>query len=203
MLPFMDDTTALARAIGARVKQERTQRRWTLDQLAAASEVSRRMLVNVEQGATNPSVGTLLKLANALGVSLPTLVEPPMRASLRVTTAGDGAVLWTSEAGGRGVLVAGTGPPTLELWDWTLAAGDRYQSEAHVAGTKEAVQVQQGTIVVEVADQSVTLEAGDALAFAGDVPHVYANPGGAPARFSLAVFEPVDGTGVRAGASRA
>jgi transcriptional regulator with XRE-family HTH domain len=128
MLLYMDGTTALAQAIGARVKQERTKRRWTLDQLAAASDVSRRMLVNVEQGVTNPSVGTLLKLANALGVSLPTLVEPPEPASLKVTDAGEGAVLWTSKAGGRGVLVAATGPPTLELWDWTLAAGDRYES---------------------------------------------------------------------------
>lgn len=203
MMLCMDDMTALAQAIGARVKQERTQRRWTLDQLAAASDVSRRMLVNVEQGVTNPSVGTLLKLANALGVSLPTLVEPLEPAPLKVTTAGDGAVLWTSESGGRGVLVAGTGPPTLELWDWTLAVGDRYESEAHVAGTKEAVQVQQGMVVVEVADQSVTLQAGDAVAFAGDVPHVYANPGSAPARFSLAVFEPVVGASARAGATRA
>jgi quercetin dioxygenase-like cupin family protein len=161
------------------------------------------MLVNVEQGAANPSVGTLLKLANALGVSLPTLVEPPQPASLKVTRAGDGAVLWTSESGGRGLLVAGIGPPTLELWDWTLAAGDRYDSDAHVAGTKEAVQVQQGTVLVEVADQSVRLEAGDAVAFAGDVAHVYANPGSAPARFSLAVFEPVVGAGARAGATRA
>ena len=200
---LVDDTTALAQAIGARVKQQRTLRRWTLDQLAAASDVSRRMLVNVEQGATNPSVGTLLKLATALGVGLPTLVEPPELASLKVTRAGDGAVLWTSEAGGRGVLVAGTGPPTLELWEWTLGAGDRYVSEAHVAGTKEAVQVQQGALVVEVTDESVSLQAGDALAFAGDVPHVYANPGSEPARFSLAVFEPVVGASARAGVDRA
>jgi transcriptional regulator with XRE-family HTH domain len=199
----MDDATALAQAIGTRVKHERTLRRWTLDQLAAASDVSRRMLVNVEQGATNPSVGTLLKVATALGVGLPALVEPPEVASLRVTHAGEGAVLWTSESGGRGVLVASTGPPTLELWDWTLAAGDRYDSDAHVVGTREAVQVQHGVVVVEVAGQSVTLEAGDAVAFAGDVAHVYANPGGEPARFSLAVFDPVVGASARAGVDRA
>jgi transcriptional regulator with XRE-family HTH domain len=72
-----DSTTALAQAIGARVRQERTERRWTLDQLADASGLSRRMVVNVEQGATNPSVGTLLRLSAALGVGLPALVEPP------------------------------------------------------------------------------------------------------------------------------
>ena len=69
------------------------------------------------------------------------------------------------------------------------------RSEAHAPGTKELVHVQEGSITVEVADQSVTLEAGDAVAFPGDVAHSYANPGTQPARFSLAVFEPGVGAG--------
>jgi transcriptional regulator with XRE-family HTH domain len=195
----MDSSTAaLALAIGVRVRQERQSRRWTLDQLAEAAAVSRRMVVNVEQGAANPSVGTLLRISDALGVGLPALVEPPQPKPVKVTRRGEGAALWTSESGGRGVLVAGTEPPdVLELWDWTLGPGDRHLSEAHTPGTKELLQVQQGTITVEVADQSVTLEAGDAVAFPGEVPHSYANPGTQPARFSLAVFEPGVGSGSR------
>ena len=189
---------ALALAIGIRVKHERQARRWTLDQLAAAAGVSRRMVINVEQGAANPSVGTLLRISDALGVGLPALVAPPQPKPVRVTRSGDGAVLWSSEAGGRGVLVAGTDPPdVVELWDWSLAPGDQHLSEAHTPGTKELVQVQQGTIMVNVADQSVTLAAGDAVAFPGDVAHAYANPGPQPARFSLAVFEPGVGSDVR------
>ncbi len=91
---------------------------------------------------------------------------------MKVTRRGDGAVLWSSQSGGRGVLVAGTEPPDLvELWDWTLGPGDRHMSEAHAPGTKELVQVQQGTIMVEVAGQPVTLDTGDAVAFCGDVAH--------------------------------
>jgi transcriptional regulator with XRE-family HTH domain len=204
----MDSTTAaLATAIGTRVRHERQSRRWTLDQLAEAAGVSRRMVVNVEQGAANPSVGTLLRISDALGVGLPALVEPPRPKPVQVTRQGGGAALWTSESGGRGVLVAGTEPPdVLELWDWTLGPGDRHLSEAHAAGTKELLQVRQGTITLEVADQSVTLEvadqsvtleAGDAVAFPGEVPHAYANPHPEPARFSLAVFEPGVGSGSR------
>ncbi|HXP21604.1 MAG TPA: XRE family transcriptional regulator [Streptosporangiaceae bacterium] len=191
-------TAALSLAIGGRVRQERLSRRWTLDQLAEAAGVSRRMVVNVEQGAANPSVGTLLRISDALGVGLPALVEPPGPRPVKVTRRGAGAVLWSSESGGRGVLVAGTGPPdVVELWDWTLGSGDRHVSEAHSAGTRELVQVQHGTITVEVAGQPVTLDAGDAVAFGGDVAHSYANPGTQPARFSLAVFEP--GVGPRPG----
>jgi transcriptional regulator with XRE-family HTH domain len=196
---LMDDgTAALALAIGVRVRQERQSRRWTLDQLAEAAGVSRRMVVNVEQGAANPSVGTLLRIGDALGVGLPALVEPPHVKPVKVTRRGDGAVLWTSESGGSGVLVAGTrSPDVIELWDWTLGPGDRHESEAHSAGTKELLQVQQGTITVEVADQSVTLDVGDAVAFAGDVAHSYTNSGKRSARFSMAVFEPGMGSGLK------
>ena len=188
----MDGTSAaLASVIGSRVKQQRQVRGWTLDQLAETAGVSRRMVANVEQGEANPSVRTLLRLSDALGIGLPALVAPAPSAAVRVTRSGTGAVLWTGEFGGRGVLVAGTGPPdVVELWDWTLGPGDVHRSETHAHGTRELVQVQAGRLVLEVADRSTTLETGDAIAFDGDVPHSYANPGTDPARFSLAVFEP-------------
>lgn len=188
---------ALASAIGARVKQERSSRRWTLDQLAAAAGVSRRMVVSVEQGDVNPSVGTLLRLSDALGIGLPALVEPPQNTLVKVTRRGEGAALWSGDGGGRGVLVAGTAPPdVIELWDWSMAPGEVHDSEPHTAGTKELIHVQQGSIVVEVSDERVTLRAGDALSFAGDVAHSYANAGKGTARFALAVFEPGVGSGV-------
>ena len=189
---YVDQEAAkLATAIGARVKQERQARGWTLDQLAGAASVSRRMVVSVEQGAVNPSVGTLLRLSDALGVGLPALVEPPETKSVKVTRSGEGAALWSGAAGGRGLLVAGTTPPdVVELWDWSLGPGDRHASEAHAAGTKELVHVLDGAIAVEVEDQVFALETGDAIAFPGDVDHAYANPHRGSARFSLTVFEP-------------
>lgn len=156
------------------------------------------MLVNVEQGAANPSVGTLLRISDALGVGLPALVELPRPNPVTVTRKGKGAALWSSESGGRGVLVAGTETPdVVELWDWTLGPADHHVSEAHSQGTKELLQVQQGSVTVEAAGESFVLEAGDAVSFPGDVAHSYANPGTETARFSLAVFEPGVGSGHR------
>src|SRR2546423_9404134 len=135
------DTAALATAIGVRVRQERQSRRWTLDQLAEAAGVSRRMVVNVEQGAANPSVGTLLRISDALGVGLPALVEPPRSKPMKVTRRGEGATLWSSESGGRGVLVAGTRPPNVvDLWDWSLNPGDHHHSETHVHVIQQSPQ---------------------------------------------------------------
>jgi transcriptional regulator with XRE-family HTH domain len=189
---LVDESIAtLASAIGARVKQERQARRWTLDQLAEAAGVSRRALINVEQGAMNPSVGTLLRLSDALGVGLPALVAPAQSKPVKLTRRGEGAALWTGPDGGRGVLVAGLETPdAFELWDWILQPGEQHTSEAHTAGTRELVHVQEGVMTVDVDGQPIALEAGDAVAFPGDVAHAYGNPGSQPARFSLAVFEP-------------
>jgi transcriptional regulator with XRE-family HTH domain len=196
--PASQSAAELAAAIGARVKHERMSRGWTLDRLATVAGVSRRMVINVEQGASNPSVGTLLRLSDALGVGLPALVEPPQHTPVKITRNGEGATLWTSDSGGRGVLVAGIEPPeVVELWDWTLAPGDQHRSEAHSEGTRELVQVQHGTITIAVEDQLITLNPGDAATFPGDVPHSYTNSELLPARFSLVVFEPGIGSGSR------
>jgi transcriptional regulator with XRE-family HTH domain len=192
MVHHVDDTiAAVAGAIGSRVRTARTGRGWTLDQLAETAGISRRAVVNVEQGSANPSVGTLLRISDALGVGLPALVEAPEPQGVRVTRRGEGAVLWTGPSGGRGVLVAGTRPPdVVELWDWTLAPGEEHVSEAHARGTRELLQVQEGRVDVHVGGRTVILAAGDAVGFAGDVEHGYAHVEGVPARFTLSVFEP-------------
>ncbi len=189
-LHHMDGVAALSSAIGGRVKQERRARSLTLDQLAGAAGVSRRALVNVEQGVANPSVGILLRISDALGIDLPALVEPPSTDAVQVTRSGHGALLWTGDAGGSGMVVASFGAPAFALWDWTLEPGDRRDSEAHRRGCRELLHVHQGTVTVEVGDRSVALDAGDAAAFISDASHSYANPGATAARFTLAVYEP-------------
>lgn len=187
----MPDDVALPLVIGERVRAERQVRAWTLEQLATASDVSRRMLINIEQGAANPSIGILLKISDALGVGLAALVDVPRQAALQVTAFGTGPVLWTSPGGGSAVLVASTAPPqVVELWDWTLGPGEQYAHEGHVAGTRELLHVLDGEVTVEIGDDTVPLQPGDGVSFASDVPHAYGNPGSTPARFALSVFEP-------------
>ena len=200
----MDDAAPLTRLIGERVRHERQARRWTLDQLVEVSGVSRRMLINIEQGVANPSINILLKLSDALGVGLSALVESPEPSAVKLTRSGTGPVLWSGQAGGQAVLVASTAPPdVVELWDWTLGPGDRHTSDAHAAGTHELLHVLEGAVAIEVAEQTVTLQTGDALSFPSDVPHAYGNPHPATARFALSVFEPAVGVPLRGRTSHA
>ena len=168
---------------------------WTLDQLAQRSGVSRRMLVNVEQGVTNPSIATLLRLADALGMGLPVLVDTApgdVDALVTVTRAGEAPAMWTSPDGGSAVMVAGTSTPDAhELWDWQLAPGDEYPSEAHHPGARELLLVLAGSVELAVGDTVHRLKAGDSAAFDGNHPHAYRNASKSrPARFALTVFDP-------------
>src|SRR2546429_1795244 len=118
-MPFMrqSDSEARAgadsitRAIGGRVRQGRSSRGWTLDQLAERSGVSRRMLVSIEQGSANPSIATLLRISDALHIRLPALVDMDPSPGLRVTRAGAAAVPWRGGPRGPAPLVSAPRPP--------------------------------------------------------------------------------------------
>jgi DNA-binding XRE family transcriptional regulator len=189
-----DPAGTISHVIGRRVRASRTELSWTLDQLAQRSGVSRRMLINVEQGATNPSIATLLRLSDALGIGLPALVATADGRADTVVVHRSGQVspMWSSDAGGYAVMVAGTSPPDVnELWDWCLGPGDAYRSEAHRAGTWELLHILSGTVVLMVGGAEHKLKKGDSASFDGTSAHAYVNGSGSrSARFSLAVYEP-------------
>src|SRR3954471_25036531 len=97
--------------IGERVRAHRTSHGWTLDELADRSGVSRRMVINIEHGEGNPSIATLLRISDALGVGLPVLVDVERPRELTVTPAGRAPVLWRGPSGGEGARGAGPPPP--------------------------------------------------------------------------------------------
>jgi transcriptional regulator with XRE-family HTH domain len=194
------EVLAVNEQIGARVRQHRTAHGWTLDELADRSGVSRRMLITIEHGDANPSIATLLRISDALGVGLPVLVDVERPRTLALTAAGQAPVLWRGPHGGQGVLVAGTEPPdVVELWDWTVQPGEQHTSEAHSAGTRELLLVLDGEVELRVGDRTERLGVGDSAAFAGDVAHAYGTPADATAaaRFALTVFQPHVGGGHR------
>jgi transcriptional regulator with XRE-family HTH domain len=179
----------VAAEIASRVRAERAQRRWTLDELAARSTVSRRLLVQIEQAEANPSLATLLKLAAALGVTLTELLsEEPDDRPVAVVREQDATTLWSTPAGSSARLLVSHG--SLELWSWTLQPGDRRTSEPHRPGSLELLTVQTGTVALDVGDHHVEIPTGDSAWFDATRPHAYANPGASAATFILVVLEP-------------
>jgi XRE family transcriptional regulator, regulator of sulfur utilization len=48
---------------------------------------------------------------------------------------------------------------------------------AHAAGSREYVAVESGTLTVTLDGSTSTLNSGDAMYYAGDCTHAFANPG--------------------------
>lgn len=61
-------------AIGRRIKEHRTERGWTQEQLASAVGISNPHMSNIERGRTKVSLGTLTDIANALDTTLDALI---------------------------------------------------------------------------------------------------------------------------------
>src|SRR5262245_63777834 len=142
---ILTDDAGIRAAVAAHIRARRQARRLSLDALAARSGVSKGMLVQIEQGTTNPSIGTLCRVAAALGASVADLVDLAPEGQDEVVLAAAARVLWRGRHGGHATLLVGSsGPDMLELWGWELRPGDRYDAIAHPPGTVELVHVTQG-----------------------------------------------------------
>lgn len=184
----MADPEQVTAAVARNVRAYRIHRSWTLDVLAARASVSKGMLVQIEQGRTNPSIATLCRLADGLGVPLARLVEVAEVPAIRVVKAPDAVTLWRGEEGSTAKLMVGSDPPHhVELWDWHVAVGDGYVAEAHPLGTRELLFVIEGTLALVVEGQAQHASTGDAVLFSGDRAHEYHNGGNEPLRFVMFV----------------
>lgn len=66
--------------LGRRLRAGRQKRGLSVAALAEQAELSRRYVTETEAGRANPSILVLAKLASALGLALPTLLDIPLRA---------------------------------------------------------------------------------------------------------------------------
>jgi transcriptional regulator with XRE-family HTH domain len=186
-----DATKVVAAAVARHVRELRQSRGWSLDELAGRSGVSKGMVVQIEGARTNPSIGTLCRLAEAFGVSVAQLIEPPAAPRVRVIGPDAAPVLWRGEDGGTGRLLCGVSAPGfVELWDWVIVPGERHSSAEHTPGTRELVHVRAGTLVVTADGADHELSAGETIDFQADGPHGYRNEGRQPVELTMVVLMP-------------
>jgi len=188
-----DPADLLNSSIARRIAQLRKGKGQSFDALAVRSDVSKGMLVQIEQGRANPSIATLCRLAVGLGVSVVDLIsadnEP--RNTVHLFGADKARTLWEGPNGGSAVLLVGSGgPDMLELWSWTLQPGERFEARPHSVGTLELVHVQQGSLALEVDGVVHMVIAGASASARTDRPHAYACRGRRRSVFSMVVLEP-------------
>lgn len=175
-------------AVAEHVRALRHARGWSLDELSGRSGVSKGMVVQIEGARTNPSVGTLCRLADAFGVTVARLLEPAAARTVRITSADEAPLLWRGGYGGFGRLLGSVHDPDLvELWEWALAPGDRHTSAEHTSGAREVLHVLAGAVTVSVDGTDHKVHTGQTMEFRADRSHAYRNEGAVPARLIMVV----------------
>lgn len=162
---------------GRAVKQQREAAGFSLRVLAARSGISSSMISDIERGTKSPTVITVVRLAEALGVSAALLIEgragPAPR--IRILRRGEGAggeqparweTLGPGAPGSRIDFVRYQIPPSTILGP----------AASHAPGTVEHMHVAAGTVRVTVGEETAELVAGDSCSCRTDAPHGMENP---------------------------
>lgn len=182
---------AVAAAVSHQVKALRQERGWSLEELAHRSGVSKGMIVQIEGDRTNPSIGTLCRLAESFGVSVGRLIEPDPAPRVRLIDAAEPPTLWHGDLGGAARLLVGINDPAfVEFWEWRLPPGESHRSAEHAPRTRELMHVRSGSLVVTVDGVDHPVAAGQTIDFRSDRPHGYRNDGAVPAEATLIVAMP-------------
>ncbi|MGC4933905.1 helix-turn-helix domain-containing protein [Gordonia sp. DT30] len=180
----LDSPDPAQATLGAEIRRRRTEKGFTITQLATDAKISHSFLSQLERGYARPSMLTLERIASALGttqVSLMLATTPPNTSSPPNAQLPEGTQLMRNEEGtwlprspGRReashtrLLVRGDAAFYPQEHLIQSAEFDEYYHHHQ----PEWVHVISGEIEVDLGDDHlVTLQSGDSLYYAGHIPH--------------------------------
>ncbi len=170
-------TDPASKVLCERVTELRNRHGYTLDQLAAASGVSRSMLSQIERGQANPTLAVTHRIAQAFDMTIGELVDQPgSRSNIEIVHGSDPNNLFRAD----GECEIRTLSPlhmekNVEFYDISLQPGAALESAPHFDGTRELFTVSSGRARIE-ADQTVCeLDTGDTAHYRADIPHSIIN----------------------------
>ena len=167
----------LVQIISENLKNYRETRNLSLDKLSQATGVSKSMLSQIERGNTNPSISTLLKIANGLKVSFTALLKEQkpglsiVENTQREPVLADGKKyrlypLFPFESGKR-----------FEIYYVEIDPGAHLVSEGHLDHVSEYIFVQQGELQIGVENHESPVRTDQSITFDASRQHSYSNTG--------------------------
>ncbi|MBO1256892.1 helix-turn-helix transcriptional regulator [Alteromonas sp. 5E99-2] len=146
--------------LGKHIQQLRLDKQLSLSQLASDAGIAKSNLSRLEQGNGNPTIDTLWRLANTLGLPFGELVVP-----LTTSIGEDGLEIRLIERG--------RSTPNVDAYWMSFAPHVLRKAEAHSSGTTETIHVISGELTVGVEGELQKLRAGECKTFESDKAHCY------------------------------
>lgn len=168
---------AISVDVGLRLKELREARNISMRTLATKSGLSANALSMIERGKTSPSVSTLYKLADALGVSITSFfgMDAEKRQVVFLRSDQRTRISFT-----RGVFEALGGEQfdgRVEPFMLTLESGAASGPHTITHSGHEFVFCLRGELEYQVEKESFQLKPGDSLLFAAHLKHKWKNAG--------------------------
>ncbi|MET0707218.1 MAG: XRE family transcriptional regulator [Tardiphaga sp.] len=157
-------------AVGFNLRQLRSAKGLTLDQLATLSELTRGYISLVERGLKTPSVAALLRLAAALDVNVTYLFDPNPTPAASYTLFRREQDAAPSQQGGFDLLALAASRTQKRMEPFLIRPPLKLASRASHAG-EEFLFVVSGSLAIKLDGDELLLEKGDCLYFSGETPH--------------------------------
>lgn len=186
MSTLIDDITL---KIAARIRGERTARRWSLDDLAERSQVSKAMISKIERAEASPTASLLGRLSGAYGITLSALLaesEAPRRGPVRCAD----QPVWRDPATGyirRQVSASANIPVELTEVDLPAGASVAFPASSY-AFISQVIWVLAGRLTFVEEEDAHDIGPGDSFELGSPVDRTFRNDSDAPCRYLVVVL---------------
>ncbi|WP_188667766.1 helix-turn-helix domain-containing protein [Tersicoccus solisilvae] len=160
--------------IGARLRAVRQRQRLTIEEVAAATGLTKGFLSRVERDLTSPSVSSLVTVCQVLSIPVGDLFTTPRTHHVRLADAP------RISLGGEGiaeVLLTDRAERRVQILHATIVGHGRGEAELYAVDCDlDVIHVIRGRLVLVLTDRQVELAEGDTYSFPGREPHSWYNP---------------------------
>lgn len=174
-----DGEADIGRSLGPVLREARKRQHLTLQQVANRADLSVSYLSQIERNLLTPSVGTLKRIAQALGIATGELIAPDTgagRAMVSILRRNQRRrVTFPQSSISYELLVPDFRRRASAMWLTAQPGGESGPEHTHEG--EDIVVVLQGQLTVEVAGQRHDLRAGDSICFNSELPHRWSNRG--------------------------
>jgi len=181
-------------ALGERLASFRKLNALTLEQVAERAALTKSYLSKLERGLSSPTIGTLLRLAKALDVSVDQLIGTSAQSSEILLVRAADRVPFSPSRERLGYTYEAIASERLDkaMTPFMMTppfSVDAEQELVSHAG-EELIYVVNGNMEVIFADHTVAMTAGDSLYFNASLPHRSRSLGNTPAQALVVVSDP-------------
>ena len=164
---------------GREIQRLRLEHKFTLDQLAAKSGVSKSILSQIERDRSNPTLATIWRITKALESPLENVLSANDSTHRFEKLNRNATPEVTSEDIGFRLRILGTlkAVSSVQWYEFSAKPGSELTSESHGKGSLESITLCAGNLTVTVGDDIETICAGETLRYLTDLPHKLKNEG--------------------------